>query len=289
MTGPLLVTGGTLTLTGNNTSYGNVAYDGNNGISGNPTILNGGVLSVGSLSHNLESPTFLLGHYPNQDLCLLQLTAGTLLYTGSGADSTLLSTSVGNATVDVQNSSGNAAFTWSVTGGALYKAGAGTLSLGGHLQNTGLAANVQQGTLVLAKTDGNYAAASISGVSPGATLRIGHSGVQIAGAVSNMNGTFDFNGMNEAFTASSLSGTGTVTNNAASTTSTVTFYGGGTSGFTGAVDNGAGTMALQPGSAKIATTPARRGSRRPHQVEDEPNKSGRCADRGGIPFRGVKV
>ena len=59
----------------------------------------------------------------------------------------------------------------------------------------------------------------------------------------NTGATFDLNGHNE--TIAGLNGGGVVTNNAASTTSTVTVGFGGANGvFSGALQNGAGTTAL---------------------------------------------
>jgi len=118
--GSLVVNSGTVTLAGNN-SYGdihNVAGENGNHSAGNPTIRNGGMLSVSSVGANLP---LVPSYCPYQDNVLLQLTAGTLLYTGTGtSDSTLLYTSVGNATVDVASAGANFAFNWTVQGGSLY-------------------------------------------------------------------------------------------------------------------------------------------------------------------------
>ena len=142
--------------------------------------------------------------------------------------------------------------------GVLTKSGSGTLTLGGSVNNSTLTVAVQQGALVLAKLGSGtaHAASAINGVSPGALLQMGgiangdpNGGGQINGGVNNMNGTFDFNGMSEGLLG--LNGTGTVTNNAASTTSVMTFGyvpGGSTSGgsdaFAGVIADGQGVMAL---------------------------------------------
>ena len=117
--GSLIVNSGTLTLAGTN-SYGNIHYDGSgNHTAGNATVLNGGVLSVASVAANLPQ---VPGNWPYQDVVLLQLTAGTLLYTGTGtSDSTILNTSVGNAAIDVVNAGADVAFTGASQGGAFTK------------------------------------------------------------------------------------------------------------------------------------------------------------------------
>ena len=236
----LIISGGTTTLNGTNNFYNDPQDLGGGHSTAHPTIINsGGVLSFSSASN--FPPTFTYLIYQDNDT--LQITGGTLLYTGAGSAATLLRTGVNNGAINVANAGGNLTFGWAVDNGSFTKTGLGVLTLGGQQQNTSLGVNVQQGTLVLAKTDGSYAAASVSGVSPGATLQIGYSGTQISGGVSNMNGTFDFNGMSETFAAGTLSGAGTVTNSAGSPTSTLTF-GGGSGAFAGAIANGAGTMAL---------------------------------------------
>ena len=132
------------------------------------------MLSVSSVAANL--PQVPAG-YQYQDNNLLQLTAGTLLYTGTGtSDSTILQTSVNGAAIDVVNAAAGVAFLWGVDGGYLYKTGAGTLTLGGNGDNSGLTPYVQQGTLILAKAGSGtagHAVSSINGVNPGATLLLG--------------------------------------------------------------------------------------------------------------------
>ena len=104
----------------------------------------------------------------------------------------------------------------------------------------------------------------LGGVSPGATLMLGTppsyiadpggGGGNIYGSLLNMNGTFNLNGWSEGLVG--LSGTGTITNNAVSTTAVMTYgytVGGRgnpgdtsnyTSTFGGNIVDGLGTMAL---------------------------------------------
>ena len=76
----------------------------------------------------------------------------------------------------------------------------------------------------------------------------GSGGGQFWSGVTNMNGTFDFNGVNEGITT--LTGSGTITNNAASTTSVLTIGytpGGMTGGsvtYPGIITDGLGTMSI---------------------------------------------
>jgi autotransporter-associated beta strand protein len=147
-------------------------------------------------------------------------------------------------------------------GFTLAKTGAGTFTVGGTADNNSLSVNVQSGTMVLGKTSSAtvHAAASVSGVSNGATLQLaGSGGDQIydsAAGVTNMNGTFDLNGRSETIPA--LAGTGTITNTAAATTSTLSVgFGDVSSTFTGVVNNGAGTALLNKigaGTLTLAST-----------------------------------
>ena len=272
----LVVNGGTTTLSGTN-SYAGVTYTcggpGQNHCIITPTIVtNGGVLSVASLSNNLPQDPSNLRY---QDNYPLQINGGTLLYTGSGADSTYLNTSLTNGMIEVTNPAANPTFNWSVTNsggtvsvanggnitfndnvsnGTLFKTGSGTLTFTGNNTNNSLTVNVVQGTVVMAhnSSNGNHSA-DWADVSPGATLKFGtntsYGNYQIDYGINNMNGTFDLNGVSEGFEA--LNGTGTIVNSNTSATSVVTFGstpGSGTSvysdTFAGSITNGAGGLGV---------------------------------------------
>ena len=133
--------------------------------------------------------------------------------------------------------------TSSASAKTLTKSGAGILNLGGGLDNAFIDLNLTQGTAILNKTSASniHAVNNVTGVSSGATLQLGTVGLggdQIAGSVTGMNGIFDLNGQSE--TIGQLSGTGSVTNNLATTTSTLT-VGGSTLGssFAGTIQDGA--------------------------------------------------
>ena len=259
--GGVTVTAGTLTLSGSNT-YGNVVppFNGWDNFTGATTLL-GGVLSVSSVRNNLPDPYGGNGIYEHT---LLYLTGGTLLYTGTGtSDNTNACVSVGtwiggvgyNGTINVANSAANFTFNSAVSsaGGALIKAGPGTLTLGGQGDNGGLVVDVQQGELILAKAGSGtagHAVSSIGGVSPGATLLLGNAqdgsggGCQIYANLYNMNGTTDFNGWSEGIYQ--LTGTGLVTNNKAASTAVMTI---------GWVNNGPQNGATAPSPASLPTAP----------------------------------
>ena len=263
--GSLVVNSGTLVLSGSN-NYGgvyNVPGENGNHYAANPTIINGGVLSISSSANLPSTPT------PWNDDPFLCISGGTLRYTGTGATGsyqalTLIgSTSIGGipGTVDVANSGANFSFLNAVLGyGPLYKTGAGTLTIGGQGDNWSLWPYVLQGTVALAKTGGGHAVSAVGCVNPGATLQIGDSDTangggdssQIYSSVNNMNGTFDLNGQSAGILG--INGTGTVTNNATATTSTLTFgyVAGGwqpnssnyviSATFPGVISDGQGTM-----------------------------------------------
>ena len=196
--------------------------------------------------------------------------AGTLLYTGAGANDAFNNeTDVNSGVIDVVNPGGNLTFGsnvgwWNGANAQVAKTGSGALTLGGSGDDSGLYISVQQGTLVLAKNQSGaigHAVSSIAGVNPGALVQMANipggdpnGGGQIYGGAYNMNGTLDFNGMSEGFIG--LTGSGTVTNSAGGA-ATVFTYGacpGGAGGpgdptnhactFAGAIVNGNGTIAL---------------------------------------------
>ena len=165
-----------------------------------------------------------------------------------------ISGNISNGNALTISGSGSTTISGGVANGYIDKTGAGTLTLGGNQDNAGLGLYVLQGTVVLAKVSGHAVSGGgggMGGVSAGATLRLGASGTnngQFYDGVNNMNGTFDLNGFSEGLIK--LDGSGTVTNTALSTTSTLTFgyVGGGCAGgsdtFAGAIADGLGTMAL---------------------------------------------
>ena len=167
--------------------------------------------------------------------------------------------------IDVQNPGENAILTNTLSssnGELVTKTGSGTLTLTGYSDNYSLNLNVQQGTVVMAKaTPDAVRSANVATVSAGATLQMGGGGsTQLYTGVYNMNGTLDLNGMNEGLIW--LNGTGTVTNNAVSTTSVLTVgsNAGGNYGqnynnlpFAGVLADGAGVLSLTVSSVASLT------------------------------------
>ena len=120
---------------------------------------------------------------------------------------------------------------------------------------------MQAGTLVLdSPGNDNQSVSFISGVSSGATLQMGSNAGdgEIYGGISNMDGTFDLNGMTESVVG--LNGTGTITNTAAGTTGTLIFgwspyYGStGSDTFGGNIVDGAGAVALAVSGGSLTLT-----------------------------------
>ena len=241
--GSVVVSGGGLTLAGSNTYTG-------------VTLVNGGTISVSSATKNLGSTAYL-----GLD--------GTLIYTGTGTSDVFTEeTAVNSGVINVLNPGTNLTFSSRVgwfnnSDAVLTKTGPGTLTLGGTGDNSGLYVYVQQVALVLAKQNSairyNHAVSAIGSVSPGALVQMGsipggdpNGGGQLWDDIYNMNGTLDFNGMNEGVFA--LTGTGVVTNNASSTTALMTFgwVPGGEQGqyylanatFAGVLADGKGTLAV---------------------------------------------
>ncbi|OYV06452.1 MAG: hypothetical protein CFE26_06235 [Verrucomicrobiales bacterium VVV1] len=165
----------------------------------------------------------------------------------------------GNRTVQVDN--GAAAVDGVLSGAVsgvfsqtLTKSGAGTLLIGGTADNGSLILNASAGVVILGKTPAgaSHAVAGISNIATGATVQLGGTGGnQIFngpfqtqfGLVNMSGGTLDLNGLNEGFDR--LTGTGSVTNSLAATTSTLTLGTvGGSGSFGGALADGAGVLAF---------------------------------------------
>jgi autotransporter-associated beta strand protein len=224
------------------------------------TTISGGTLSVSSLADGSSS---LIGGGG------IALTGGTLLYTGTGDTSTRsITASTGNSTINVQNAAATLTLnpTTSITGSStttLTMAGAGTLVLGGTVDNSSLVLNASSGTTVLSKQSLSnlHAVAGISNVSLGATVQFSNAagagtnqvfGGTATGAFSLVNmsgGSLDLNGTNQSWDR--LSGYGTITNNGASgTTSTLSL---GTANGTGATFSGNITDGANGGKMALAT------------------------------------
>ncbi len=164
----------------------------------------------------------------------------------------------GNRTVRVDN--GAAAIDGILSGAlsgnfsqTLTKSGDGTLLISGTTDNGSLILNASAGVVILGKSvAGPAAVAGISNIATGATVQLsGTGGNQIFngpfqtqfGLVNMSGGTLDLNGLNEGFDR--LTGTGSVTNTLAATTSTLTLGAvDGSGSFGGALTDGAGVLAL---------------------------------------------
>lgn len=229
-------------------------------------------LQAGSISNELGS----INNWAS-NLSSLNLATGTTFDCGDTAvvvdaltgTGTVQKAGTGNATmtIGVNNSSAthsgvvrrlDGVFTLSKSGN-----GTQTLSGGSGTNNNNLLVEVKAGTLVLSKTSsgttgvGTRAAYGVADIASGATLQLagsgneqifGHpvTGVPGTGSVVMSGGTLDFNGRNEGWNI--LSGSGTIRNNAAATTSlmTVGLTSNGSGTFSGAIIDGVSTgiMAL---------------------------------------------
>ncbi len=161
----------------------------------------------------------------------------------------------GGGTLTISPSS-DLAFSGTLREITVVKAGSGTLTIAGGISNFVDSIEVAGGTLVLAKTgtgdsSGIVAIAGDQGlkIDPGAVARLSGTGDdQIDKTVDVVaNGTFDYNGHNEAFHA--LTGSGTVLNSLPSSSSTITLGEGDRSGavpatFSGSISDGNGTLGL---------------------------------------------
>ena len=139
------------------------------------------------------------------------------------------------------------------TGSTLLKTGTGTLTLSGTADNSYLMLDAEAGTVMLAKssTSGVHAVGGITNIASGSTVRLAGSGAdQIfdrpTGSATGANlggGTLDLAGTNEGF--DQLTGTGTVTNSVAGSTSTLTIGTfNGSSNFSGTIQDGGTAVAL---------------------------------------------
>lgn len=164
----------------------------------------------------------------------------------------------GNRTVRVDNGAAavDGVLSGAVSGAVttLTKTGDGTLLMSGTADNNSLIVSASAGVLILGKTPigPSRAAAGIGNIATGATVQLsGTGGDQIFngpfnaafGLVNMSGGTLDLNGLNEGFDR--LTGTGTVTNSLAATTSTLTLGTvDGSGSFNGELTDGSGTLAL---------------------------------------------
>ena len=207
--------------------------------------LNGGTLTV--------TGTIAKGTSPNANAATFNFNGGTLK---AGADSTtfmqgltVANVLAGGAIIDTNGKAItiNQPLIGDAANRLLTKNGVGTLTLGGSGDNISIGATVNTGSLVLAKTSsgGVHALGGATTVNNGGTLQLAGSGDdQIWTGVTvalKSGGTFDMNGRNEGFTMLNDGGGtgGTVTNSAASTTSTLTLgENNGTGSFSGVIQNG---------------------------------------------------
>lgn len=221
--------------------------------SSNLSNTNDFVTGISGLSFSSGAGAFILGGNA------ITIASGSSITNSSSSLQTINFNITNGGTTTVDAASGNITFGGAVASNSLNITGANTVTLGGTASNTNLGATIGSGsTLVLAK-NGNNAIVGTVNVSAGGTLKLnGATGDQIHfNQVVNMNGAgavFDMNGKTEEI--GKLQGTGgTVTNTAASTTSTLT-VGGGTnsSDFSNVLlANGAGTLAVTTRAVSAST------------------------------------
>lgn len=173
----------------------------------------------------------------------------------------------GNRTVRVDNGAAaiDGILSGALVGNILTKSGEGTLLLIGTADNNSMVLNASAGVVILGKTPigGAHAVAGISNIATGATVQLAgtggnqifNGGFNVAFGLVNMSGgTLDLNGLNEAVDL--VTGTGSVTNSVAATTSTLTVGSANGSGsFGGVISNGAGVLALtKTGTGTVTLT-----------------------------------
>jgi len=241
---------GTQTLSGQNTFTGG-------------TTLSGGTLSVNTLADSAADPSAL------GTSGTITVSNATFQYTGQAAISTSRWSS-GSATGTTVLDITQAAASLTLTGGYsnnqnMTKLGSGTLVLSGVNQNGFNAVAVDVGTLLLAMKDTNpgayNAVGSITDVQPGATLQIGrytdgnfYDGqiVAIPGDASRQlhmsGGTLDLSG-DTVNRLPAIDGTGLITNSAVGTTSVLNVFLNYNKTFSGTIEDGAGQIAVQVGTA----------------------------------------
>jgi fibronectin-binding autotransporter adhesin len=220
----------------------------------NPVTTSGtGTLTINS--QNTSNTNTFSGHFgEDRNLSINQAGGGTLAFTQARLNATDTATAfdiktttvtlggAGNITFnDVYNSTGSGT-------GTLLSNSTGTVTLGGALDNVSLAATVNSGTLVLAKTS-TSAIHAIEGTLTiaGGTAQLGNtSGDQILNTanVTVTSGAFDLNAAAETFGTLSVQGTG-ISGAGALLTSAA-------SGATGRINSGTGVTLT--GDATFGTT-----------------------------------
>ncbi len=186
------------------------------------TIFGGGLVSVGKLADSGVVSGIGAGTAMN-------FWGGGLQYTGAGDSSNRAVGLTGNGTLEVTNVAATLALTGTATSldanSTLLKTGPGTLTLGGALDNPGLRASANAGTLLLDK-DSSAAVHAIGGaltVAGGTARLTGTGGDQIAdtAGVTVNSGSFDLNARSE--TIKFLAGSGGSVVNSGATQSILTF------------------------------------------------------------------
>ncbi len=210
------------TLAGANTFSGGI------NLSTNATLTVSSLASIGSGTVNLQG--------------------GVFNYTGaSGTVANSFQDTSGVGTIHIAASTNYTINnTIGTNGGSINLTGPGTLTTTGTSDNGFGMFNVESGTFVLAKSSstGTHSVDKITNVSAGATVQFAGSGtdqIYFGGGLASMNGTTDLNGQTEAVPG--LTGSGTITNT--STTPGVIELTNAASTFSGTIQNGAGTMAVQ--------------------------------------------
>jgi fibronectin-binding autotransporter adhesin len=252
---------GTLTLSGSN------SYEGNTDIAeGTLAVTNDFGLGIGSAENwtNVSDGATL-------QLDNVNIGNEWLIVNGSGVGGngglTVTGTSSSSGQVNFSNATVNVASDGALTlTGPVFdvfvKEGAGTFTLGGTADNSGLIGTVNAGLLVLTKDSAPDVHAIGYGVTIGnsGTVRIGGTGGdQIYNeAIVDIHdgGMLDLNGRTERIAG--LTGSGIVTNTAAATTATFEVGDwGADSTFDGTLQDGAGTLALaKTGSGNFTLTGA---------------------------------
>jgi len=251
---------GTGILAVTKTGTGTQTLSGTNTYSGLTTVA-AGTLKLGSanaLGATTGGTTVASGAV--LDLNGQNVGAETLTLAGTGSGGGALSNSSGTTAslagdltsgTYAVGGTGNITLTGNVQG-TLTKVGTNTLTLGGTVDNNGLAVIANSGTVVLAKNPSSTSPAvhAIGGgglTVAGATVQLGGPGgdqIYSEAAVTVNSGTLDFNGYSEGFNVLGGSG-GTIRNNAAGTTSTLTVgETNGSGAYAGAIAAGNGTLAL---------------------------------------------